>query len=269
MDDRALAEWLSLREPIDARSRSAALTQRVSAAVATRDPLHVLDLGTGAGSNVRYLAARLPARQQHWAVVDRSHSLLTVLADRMAGWDNEIQIEQRQRDLRVLDDDLFTGRHLVTASALLDLVSDAWLASLAAHCRRHRSAVLFALTYNGHSHCDPVEPEDELILDLFNRHQRTDKGLGGPAGPDAPAHALARFAAEGYQVVSERSDWFLGSDDTAVQRILIDGWAQASTEIAPETATTIVDWRLRRLGHVDANRSRIVVSHDDIAAWLP
>jgi len=27
-------------------------------------------------------------------------------------------------------------------------------------------------------------------------------------------------------------------------------------------------WKTRRLAHVDAGRSRIVVGHDDLAAWL-
>jgi len=32
---------------------------------------------------------------------------------------------------------------------------------------------------------------------------------------------------------------------------------------------TIARWRARRLAHVDAGRSRLVVGHDDLAAWLP
>jgi hypothetical protein len=51
--------------------------------------------------------------------------------------------------------------------------------------------------------------------------------------------------------------------------MLIDGWAQAAIEMAPDRSATIARWRERRLAHVDARHSRIVVGHDDLAAWLP
>jgi hypothetical protein len=52
-----------------------------------------------------------------------------------------------------------------------------------------------------------------------------------------------------------------------LQRQLIDGWAQAATEIAPARRALIDHWKARRLEHVDANRSHLVVGHEDLAAW--
>jgi hypothetical protein len=37
--------------------------------------------------------------------------------------------------------------------------------------------------------------------------------------------------------------------------------------MGPESAKVIAAWKERRLAHVDAGRSRIVVSHFDIAAF--
>ncbi|MGD8498218.1 MAG: class I SAM-dependent methyltransferase, partial [Chromatiales bacterium] len=51
-------DWLALREPLDARARSAALVDRLRAQ-APRGPRRILDLGSGTGSNLRYLAPRL------------------------------------------------------------------------------------------------------------------------------------------------------------------------------------------------------------------
>ena len=174
-------------------------------------------------------------------------------------------------NLGTLDNrEIFAGRHLVTASALLDLVSAEWLRALADRCRASGAAALFTITYNGRSSCAPAEPEDDLVRDLMNRHQKTDKGLGGPAlGPDAVSCAEQQFAEAGYLVRREPSDWTLGPEVSALQRMLIDGWAQAATEMAPDHSATIARWRERRLAHVDAGRSRIVVGHDDLAAWLP
>jgi hypothetical protein len=109
-----------------------------------------------------------------------------------------------------------------------------------------------------------------MVRDLMNRHQKTDKGLGGPAaGPDAVSCAERCFAEAGYRVRLEPSDWTLGPAAAALQRMLIEGWAGAATEMVRDRAPTIARWRARRLAHVGAGRSRLVVGHDDLAAWLP
>jgi hypothetical protein len=61
----------------------------------------------------------------------------------------------------------------------------------------------------------------------------------------------------------------LPPDARALQHQLLDGWMQAAEEIAPELSSTIRDWLRRRLAHLAANRSHIIVGHEDVAAWLP
>jgi hypothetical protein len=261
MDD-ALAHWLQLREPADAAARSSALTSALVprlAAAAAGGPLRCLDLGTGTGANIRYLTPRLPARQE-WLAVDRNAALLARLPANVA---------TKVVDLNSLEDDsLFAGRHLVAASALLDLASESWLKTLAARCRAAGAAVLFALSYDGSSTCSPAEPEDDLVRELLNQHQRRDKGLGGSAaGPDAAAYAVRAFADAGYDVRADPTVWRLGLAERELQRELIDGWHRVAVELRPEAAVTFDDWRRRRGAHIEANGSQIVVGHVDIAAW--
>jgi hypothetical protein len=181
----------------------------------------------------------------------------------------ECRVETRRCDLRSLDEDIFARRDLVTASALLDLVSREWLRVLAVRCRKSAAMVLLALTYDGRFTCAPAEPEDEMIRALVNRHQRRDAGLGGVAeGPDAAFSAARALEAEGYRVEMAASDWRLGPQDAAVQRALIDGWAEAARELAPQAVETITSWHARRLRHVEAGCSHITVGHRDVAAWL-
>jgi hypothetical protein len=192
----------------------------------------------------------------------------------------ECHVETAQMNLDSLADPaIFTGRHLVTASALLDLVSEQWLRALATQCRAAGAMVLFTITYNGHSSCSPTDPDDDLVRDLMNRHQRRDKGLGGPAAGPAAADVAERCLRDaGYVVQREPSDWTLGAGDRGVrlrpdlqefQRQLIEGWAEAATEVAPDLAGRIARWKARRLAHVTGGRSRMSVGHDDLAAWLP
>jgi SAM-dependent methyltransferase len=261
----SLATWLALREPADAAARSTSLADAVAGRLQHARPLRVLDLGTGTGSNIRFLSQRLPAPQQ-WLAVDEDATLLMQLVSRtqVTG-----QIEIRCANLGPAPPaDIFERRHLVTASALLDLVSDSWIKLIAERCRAENALALFALNYDGRSHCLPAEPEDDDVRELMNRHQRTnDKGFGRAAGPDAIESAARWFAAVGYQVRRDVSNWALSPDMRELQRQLIEGWADAAVEIAPERRDMIGDWRARRLSHVDANRSHIVVGHEDVAAW--
>ena len=170
-------------------------------------------------------------------------------------------------DLSALErTDIVEGRVLVTASALLDLVSEPWVASLCAMCRRTGAVVLLALTYNGRISCSPAEPEDEMVRLLVNRHQHGDKGFGPAFGPDAPARAEEHFARLGYDVTRAASDWVLTPDEGLLQQQLLDGWAEAATAIEPGEAPRISEWNARRQAHVAAGRSRIVVGHDDLVA---
>jgi SAM-dependent methyltransferase len=269
--DDALARWLALREPTDVASRSERLMRTIAERLSAHDPVRVLDLGTGTGSNIRFMSEYLHARHQQWLAVDRSELLLR-RARTVAGTDPDrhVEVETRQADLGALDDtSLFAGRHLVTASALLDLVSESWLRTLAARCRHVGAAALFTIVYDGRTVCSPGEPEDALVLELFNRHQHRDKGLGGPAaGPDATEAAIRAFSDTGYHVDSDRSDWTLDASDADLQRELIAGWAFAAKETDPSAAPVIDGWLARRLAHVDADRSEVVVGHEDVAAWL-
>lgn len=263
------AEWLALREPADARARSARLASLVADRLAHVDELRVLDLAAGTGANARYLAGFLPDRQQ-WLLVDRDRALLAEATVRMR---SRGRTETRPVDLAFAFEptaqDICAGRDLVTASALLDLVSERWLNALARRCCDAGAAVLFALTYNGDVRCSPAEPEDDAVRELVNRHQRTDKGFGAALGPAASESAARVFAALGYDVQRERSDWVLEADANDLQRQLIEGWADAAGAIAPEQSVALHGWRSRRLAHVSAGRSRLVVGHDDLAAWLP
>ena len=221
----------------------------------------LIDLGGGTGSNIRYLASRLPS-PQHWTLIDNDPALL---AHAPAG------VTPHHADLNAIAEDaeLFRGCMLVTASALLDLVSESWLAVLILRCRVAGAAVLFALSYDGRIVCSPAEPEDEEVRQLVNAHQRTDKGLGPALGPDAAARTVALLSAAGYDVRQEQSDWNLGPDARDLQRELIEGWAAAASELAQERKAAIDSWRVRRIAHVDAGRSHLIVGHVDVAGVFP
>jgi len=253
------AEWLDLREPCDLRSRSEEFVLALRAQLPSR-PLQVIDLGAGTGSNIRYMASRLGG-EQRWVAVDNDP---TLIEGRNFPCDVAPRCLDLASDLKALS---LAGCQLVTASALLDLVSAAWMESLASRCVRARAAVLFALNYDGGVQLQPSETDDEWVIGLINLHQRGDKGFGPALGPDATRHACDVFAALGYQSRIGASDWLIEPTEQALQRELIAGWIGAAREIAPLEEDRIERWGRRRNALVSAGMSRIRVGHQDFVAW--
>ena len=250
------AEWLSLREPADAAARSDALAAGFAG---TRS--RIVDLASGTGANIRYLAPRARRRIRTGSPSIDDPRLLAALAPPAGARVSTLRLDLA----RALDDLPLAGCDLVTASALLDLVSASWLHRLAARCAEARVGVLFALTYDGRIEWSPAEEGDELVRTLVNRHQLGDKGFGPALGPGAAAAASAAFTAVGYEVREESSDWNLGPESFALQTALIDGWTSAAAETAPAEANVLRDWAKRRRAHVAAGHSRLRVGHLDIS----
>ena len=283
------ADWLALREPFDAAARAAALVETLRGHLARGAPLDIVDLGAGAGSNLRWLAPRLGG-EQRWRLVDHDSALLAAASEATREWavrrgatvgrvgdaltvraaDLACEVRTEARDLarNGLAATPLPPGGLVTAAALLDLVAEPWLETLAAHCRQAGAAVCFALTYDGRTVCTPNEPDDALVLELFNRHQRLDKGFGAALGPDAAHAAEQHFASQGYRVMTARSDWDIGPQHAPMQRALLDGWLGAALEIAPRQRSSLSDWHRRRSAHVAAGRSRLEIGHVDLVGWL-
>ncbi|MBP7779691.1 MAG: class I SAM-dependent methyltransferase [Acidobacteria bacterium] len=264
------ADWLALREPADHAARADELTARIARRLLGSAGIRAVDLAAGSGSNVRYLLPRLP-EVGHWTLVDHDPALLAQAWRLLAPVAHAAgcSFDVRQADLLALATLPLDGCALVTASALLDLVSEAWLRALAARCRAAGVDVLCALSYDGRIECKPRDGEDRLVRDLVNRHQRSDKGWGAALGPDAGRVAADCFRDEGFDVHTAKSDWVLEAGHAELQRELIAGWAAAAREISPGEADAVDLWLARRLAHVDAGLSTIRVGHVDLAAWIP
>ncbi len=171
------------------------------------------------------------------------------------------------RDLHRLP---WPAAQLVTASALLDLVSAAWLQQLVAAATSARAALLLALSVDGRQHWAPADADDARVLALFHAHQQRDKGLGGPAlGTAAGPALMAALRQAGYRVRSVRSDWQPQADapSLALQRALIEGVASAAAEQQPAEAARVQAWRQRRQALAAASQWQ--VGHLDVLGLPP
>ena len=257
------ADWLSLREPYDARARNAKVLDAVSAALAALPALSIVDLACGTGSTLRALAPHLPARQS-WKLVDNDLGLLLRAAQTSHPRAQVTTIPvDLVRDLEaVLDGPL----DLVTTSALLDLVSESWLERLATEVAARRLPLYAALSYDGRITFEPSDPFDGAIIAAVNNHQRRDKGFGPALGPDAATRAIALFETVGYSVVHAAADWLMEPQDRDMQAALLDGWAGAARETGQQSLAEIATWLTHRSDALSHGQSSIRVGHIDVFA---
>ena len=270
-------EWLALREPVDHRSRNRELAARLTAEVAGRDAIRVVDLGCGTGSNIRATSALLGATQ-HWTLVDYDARLLAAARAALRAWADRtvssgetlilektgrtLHVAFRQADLNAdLDAALGESPDLVTASAFFDLCSETFLQSLCAALAARRAQFYTVLTYDGGQSWTPAHAADAALAAAFHAHQATDKGFGRAAGPGAPAALARALAANGFRVEEADSPWVLGAGEQTLIRDLASGFADAVAETGDVPAATLADWR-----HID--RTAAVVGHrDTLALW--
>src|SRR5216684_7245779 len=122
------AGWLSMREPYDQAARNATVLDAVAATFAGAPAATVTDLGCGTGATMRAIAPCLPARQS-WRLVDNDDILLDAAAKAAPTGAN---VSTVAIDLAGAIEQALDGCDLVATSALLDLVSAAWLDRLVA-----------------------------------------------------------------------------------------------------------------------------------------
>ncbi len=108
----------------------------------------------------RWLAARLDGAQ-HWILHDRDPYLLhfaAVASPRSAADGSRVTVETRRGDVARLTPDALNGASLVTASALLDVLTREEVGTLAAACAGAGCPALLTLSVAGRVELDPVPP---------------------------------------------------------------------------------------------------------------
>ncbi|HEY6794307.1 MAG TPA: glycosyltransferase family 4 protein [Kineosporiaceae bacterium] len=278
--------WLDLREQADARARSDTLARQAAAAL-TRCPgpgphsgsvpgpdhrtgaphRHVVhDLGCGTGSMGRWLAPRLPG-PQHWVLRDQDPDLLAHAATALPGHGRDGAAVTRsswQGDVSTVTAADLAGACLVTASALLDLLTESEVDAIAAACVGAGVTALLTLSVSGRVELTPAEPLDAAVVTAFNAHQRRMVGGRHLLGPDAVPAAVQAFTARGARVRTRPAPWRLGPGQADLAGEWLRGWVGAAAESDP--ALELDAYLRRRLAQVRDGALDVVLHHQDLLA---
>ncbi|MEV7684304.1 hypothetical protein ACFW1F_34100 [Streptomyces bungoensis] len=261
---RYAPEWLQLREVADAAARAEDLLDPLRIREGGADGLVVHDLGCGTGSMGRWLAPRLDG-PQHWVLHDRDPYLLhfaAVASPRAAADGSRVTVETRRGDVARLTSDALTGASLVTASALLDVLTREEIGTLATACVGAGCPALLTLTVAGRVELTPADPLDAEITEAFNAHQRRN----GLLGPDALTVACEAFSERGATVRVHPSPWRLGRESAPLTAQWLRGWVGAAVEQRPELREPAERYLRERLAACEAGELHVVVHHSDLLA---
>jgi hypothetical protein len=270
-------DWLALREPADAAARdpelAALAAERLGAQPGSAGrPLVIRDLGCGTGSLGRWLAPQLPG-PQHWLLHDRDTTLLARAETglpALAADGTAVTTEVQPGDLTALDAGQLADTSLVTASALLDLLTAEEVDALADACTAAGCPALLTLSVTGSVGFYPADSLDVVYGAAFNAHQRRVVGSASGSrrllGPDAGAAAESAFAERGVPTEVSPTPWRLGPEDGDLLEEWLRGWIAAACEQQPGLAAHAADYLRRRLHACAAGDLRVVVGHVDVLA---
>ena len=262
---RVSREWLDLRERADTAARSQDLV-RYLRRLTSGGPLIVHDLACGSGSMGRWLAPLLPG-PQHWILHDRDQHLLTLAGAEVPGHaadGADITVETRLSDVTRLGRDELAGASLVTASALLDLLTADELDGLIHACAGAECPMLLTLSVTGRVQLLPTDPLDARIAASFAAHQRRVTPRGRLLGPDAVEAAVEGFRRQGAEVVVRASPWRLGAPESDLAVEWLTGWVDAACEQEPALAINADLYRRRRTREAAAGALAVTVGHADL-----
>jgi hypothetical protein len=265
-DIRVSWGWLALREPADAAARAADLVEQLGRRLPATGLRVIHDLGGGTGSMGRWLAPLLPG-PQHWVVHDRDADLLEVAAADLPGPAADgatVTVETRQSDITRLHPQELAGATLITASALLDMLTVDELTRLVAVCAGARCPILLTLSVVGRVDLTPADPLDSRVAAAFDAHQRRAVDGSRLLGPDAAAAAVEGFGRLGAEVLVRSSPWRLGAYEAELTAEWFSGWVDAACEQQVELVAETGAYARRRLAEAAGGQLAVTVDHADL-----
>jgi Methyltransferase domain len=263
---RISGRWLALREPADAAARARGLVEELRRHLPPTGRRVIHDLGCGTGAMGRWLAPLLPGPQR-WVAHDRDADLLEVAAADLPGPAADgaaVSVEAKQTDITRLRPGELADATLITASALLDLLTEDELAGLVGVCLDAGCPALLTLTVVGGVDLTPADPLDRRVGAAFDAHQRRTREEGRLLGPDAVGVALEEFGRLGAEVLVRPSPWLLGATHADLAAEWLTGWVGAACEQQVELTAETETYTRRRLAEARARQLAVTVEHADL-----
>ena len=254
--------WLFQREKIDNLSKSKILIKRINKTIKKLNDIRIIDLGTGTGSNFRYLSKKINFNNQKWTLMDISKSSLEEAK-------KNISINKKIKKISIINNDIIKNIHdtnfnnfdLVSGSAFLDIMPRQWFKSF--HYKNINTKIIyFSINYDGYFKFFPKHKLDKRVLDLFNFDQKSNKLNNLKAvGPDC-SKIIQKYFHKTHKTFLRNSNWNKITNKK-FQLMFLDF---CSDVIHKHGKNDFSEWFEFRKQKIALNKSKLTVHNKDFLA---
>ena len=254
--------WLFQREKIDNLSKSKLLIQKINNSLKDFDNIRIIDLGTGTGSNFRYLSKKIKFKNQYWTLMDISKSSLNEAR-------NNINFNKKIKKISIINNDIikninktkFDNFDLVSGSAFLDIMPKKWFKSFY-HKNINTKIIYFSINYDGLFKFYPNHKLDKKVLSLFNYDQKSKKANNLKAvGPDC-SNIINKHFLKTHKTYLINSNWDK-IENKKFQLMFLDFCTNVIKKHGKENFS---EWLAFRKQNIYANKSKLTVFNKDFLA---
>ena len=199
--------WLYKREKIDHFSKNLKIIDKINSALKDLENIHILDLGTGTGSNFRFLSKKIKHKNQFWTLIDISKSSLYQAKNNIILNNKVKKVSFKYNDaIKNIKKTNFNQFDLVTGSAFLDIMPYNWFKEFH-KLNQNTKIIYFSINYDGYFKFNPHHSLDNKMIKLFNKDQQSKKdGKVKAVGPDC-SEIIKNYFSKTHKTFLLNSNW--------------------------------------------------------------
>ncbi len=280
-------DWLAERYPFDVDARNKTIEQAALNHLKKDQPVVIVDVGAGTGSNCLYFLDKLQ-QDQSWIFIEKDQSLAPALINRLTEYASyhkynwslkngvyEMLTPLKKVTFKVISDTFLkidqivdlASVDLVVANAVFDLLSKVQISTFLDQLTKHKIACLFTLHYTGMKFI-PEDPFDQNYIDLYDSHMMRSQSFGQAMGKMAAAHLVQTFEAANYQLQKGDSSWNILQEDIKMHYYLLNFMETALSELSytEELQSYFPKWLKRKKELIITRQQGLEVMHLDLFA---
>jgi hypothetical protein len=218
---------------------------------------------------MRWLAPLLPGPQT-WILHDWNASLIKQAIEGVPPRDRDntaVSVRSQPGNLADLRSTDLAGASLVTASALLDVLTSRETHAIVNACLGARCPALLSLSVTGDVRLTPQDEFDAAFERAFNAHQLRSTDGRQQLGRYAAPIARGLFTQSGWNARPSTTVWRLDRRRPRLLREWLDGWLDAAVEQDPGLRAAATRYRRLRTSQIERGTLAVHVRHVDLLAW--